>query len=191
MKDIKLVYCKTQLPDDIKSGTVYFVESSGKVYVGNDSGEAINFSGLTTEEEFVISKAINNLNDRLSTVENVELPTFKTINGQSVVGSGDIYIRTTGVLDSLGTDYTEYALSAKQGKVLNGKITSVSEDLNSYKTTTDTKLEEIDALSESVESLNSNINTVSQTVEDNSLVVAAALNDLNDRVAEVENKELI
>lgn len=57
---------------------------------------------------------------------------FKTINGQNVMGEGNIEIEGSGVsvevVDNLDSDATDKALSARQGKVLKGMIpTKVSE----------------------------------------------------------------
>lgn len=98
MANLKFKYIKgDELPADLEIGCLYFLEGPNKLYVVNSAGEAVDYTGLSEEEAIVISAALNDLNDRLTEVESadpVELPTFKTINGEELTGDGDIYVMT-------------------------------------------------------------------------------------------------
>lgn len=94
-------------------------------------------------------------------------------NAFEVMQNGDIYVYGLG-------GYTgKYSTDATRLQDLFG-----NSDLEGRVETVETTVETLET---NVGTLETSINTLETTVDDNSLVVAAALNDLNNRITEIES----
>lgn len=96
-----------------------------KINIVNDLTSGGADSALSAEQ----GKILNSTKQATLIGDRVDGQNIKTINGESILGKGDLQISSGGtisVVDNLTEGGRTKALSAEQGKVLNEKITSLN-----------------------------------------------------------------